>query len=216
MEHTALRQELVEMAARDGVPVRDVLVADASRRTTALNAYVSGLGPSRRIVVYDTLLRDAPPAEVKLVVAHELGHAKYNDVLRGTAIGALGAALAVCLLYLALGWAPLLARAGADAGPRSIALIMALSALAALATAPVQSWASRRIEARADEHALELTRDPATFIGMQRRLAVQNLSDLEPPAVLYFFYASHPAGPERIAQARDFARREHIELTGAR
>jgi STE24 endopeptidase len=212
-----LRQELVEMAARDGVPVSDVLVADASRRTTALNAYVSGFGPSRRIVVYDTLLRDAPPSEVKLVVAHELGHAKYNDVLRATAIGALGAALAVCLLYLALGWAPLLSRAGVgEAGPRAIALIMALSALAALATSPVASWASRRTEARADEHALELTRDPATFIEMQRRLAVQNLADLDPPPILYFLYATHPAGPERIAQARDFARREHIELTGAR
>jgi STE24 endopeptidase len=80
----------------------------------------------------------------------------------------------------------------------------------------VASWASRRTEARADEHALELTRDPATFIEMQRRLAVQNLADLDPPPILYFLYATHPAGPERIAQARDFARREHIELTGAR
>ena len=91
---------------RDGVPVKDVQVADASRRTTALNAYVAGYGASRRIVVYDTLLRDAAPAEVKMVVAHELGHAKRNDVLYGTAVGALGAALGVCLLFVVLlAWA---------------------------------------------------------------------------------------------------------------
>ncbi|WP_345148322.1 M48 family metalloprotease [Nonomuraea rubra] len=83
MRQGPLRTNLLDMAARDGVPVEDVLVADASRRTTALNAYVSGFGATRRIVVYDTLLR-APQREVELVVAHELGHAKYDDVLYGT------------------------------------------------------------------------------------------------------------------------------------
>src|SRR5207248_550589 len=107
-----LRTDLLALAARDGVPVRDVLVADASRRTRAVNAYVSGLGPIRRIVVYDTLLDQAPPAEVESVVAHELGHAKDNDVLTGTLIGALGAAAAVCGLYLLGSWTALLRRAG--------------------------------------------------------------------------------------------------------
>jgi STE24 endopeptidase len=206
MPHTALRQELVDMAARDGVPVKDVLVADASRRTTALNAYVSGYGPSRRIVVYDTLLKSAPDAEVKLVVAHELGHAKFGDVLRSTVIGALGAALAVCLLFLAA------SALGGRLEPRSLALLLAVGAIAGLLTAPVASWASRRTEARADEHALDLTGDPATFVAMQRRLAIQNIADLDPPRILYFFYASHPTTPERIAMARDYAHRHHIEL----
>ena len=202
------------MAERDRVPVKDVLVADASRRTTALNAYVSGYGASRRIVVYDTLLRDAPPAEVKLVVAHELGHAKRNDVLYGTALGALGAAAGVCLLYLLMGWAPLLRRAGAESAgdPRSIPLLIAVLAVVGLLSAPVQNLVSRRIEARADEHALELTRDPGTFIQMQRRLAVQNLSDLDPNPFIYVMFSSHPTGPERIAQARDYARREGLKL----
>ena len=84
----------------------------ASRRTTTDNAYVSGLGATRRIVVYDTLLTSASPDEVRLVVAHELGHAKRNDVLVGTIEGALAAAAAVCGLYLLFSWAPLLRRAG--------------------------------------------------------------------------------------------------------
>lgn len=210
----ALRDELIAMARKDGVPVEDVQVADASRRTTALNAYVAGYGASRRIVVFDTLLRDASPAEVKMVVAHELGHAKRNDVLYGTAVGALGAALAVCLLFLVLFWRPLLGRAGvADvADPRSLALVMALAALAGFVSLPVQNLVSRRIEARADEHALELTRDPATFIDMQRRISVQNLSDLSPHPVAYVLFGSHPTGPERIAQARDFAERNGIAV----
>ncbi|BCB78909.1 hypothetical protein Pflav_053190 [Phytohabitans flavus] len=110
MEQGPLRTELMSLAQRDGVPVKDVLVADASRRTRAVNAYVSGLGPTRRIVVYDTLLREAPPEEVTSVVAHELGHAKDRDVFTGSLLGALGAAAAVVALYLLGGWGGCCAR----------------------------------------------------------------------------------------------------------
>jgi len=218
MADTPLRTELISMAARDGVPVKDVLVADASRRTTALNAYVSGYGASRRIVVYDTLLREAPPEEVELVVAHELGHAKRNDVLHGTLIGALGAAAGVCLLALVLSSAPLLRRAGASAAsdPRSVGLLLAVLALFGLLAMPMQNLVSRRIESRADEHSLELTRDPETFIQMQRRLAVANISDLDPNPLVYVMFASHPTAPQRIAQARDYAVRHGVQLRGRR
>ena len=114
-----LRTELIAMADRDGVPVRDVLVADASRRTRAVNAYVSGFGPTRRIVVYDTMLTEATPDEVVSVVAHELGHAKDNDVLIGTVIGALGTAAAVIVLYLLGSWGWLLRLAGVDVDRRA-------------------------------------------------------------------------------------------------
>ena len=139
--------------------MRDVLVADASRRTTALNAYVSGLGPTRRIVVYDTLLADAPPGEVEAVVAHELGHARDNDVLTGTALGALGAAAAVCAVFLLGSWTGLLRRAGVDSigDPRAVGLLLALAAVAGLVGAPLQNAVSRLIEARADAHALAVT-----------------------------------------------------------
>ena len=112
MPDSPLRTELIALAERDGVPVRDVLVADASRRTRAVNAYVSGLGPTRRIVVYDTMLTEATPAETVSVVAHELGHAKRRDVATGTLIGALGTAAGVIALYLLGSWAGLLRLAG--------------------------------------------------------------------------------------------------------
>ncbi|MDQ6875247.1 MAG: M48 family metallopeptidase [Actinomycetota bacterium] len=204
----ALRTSLFELARHDHVPVRDVLIADASRRTTALNAYVSGFGSTRRLVVYDTLVRSAPPQEVRLVVAHELGHAKRGDVLHGTLVGALGAAAACCLAYLLLTWPWLLRRAGVPAAGdgRAVALLLALAALAGVLTLPIQSLVSRRIEARADVHALELTHDPATFIANEKRLSVSNLSDLQPNPIVYGLFFDHPSGPERIALARDWER----------
>ncbi|PWR12846.1 peptidase [Micromonospora sicca] len=208
MEPGPLRSELISMAARDGVPVRDVLVADASRRTKAVNAYVSGLGPTRRVVVYDTLLREATPAEVTSVVAHELGHAKDRDVWVGTLTGALGAAAAVVALYLIGSWAPLLRLAGVDsvAEPRAFPLLIALVTVVGLVAAPVQALVSRRVEARADAHALALTGDPSTFEAMQRRLAGVNLADPDPPRWEYLWSASHPSTVERMAAARAYAR----------
>jgi STE24 endopeptidase len=208
MEQGPLRSELIALADRDGVPVRDVLVADASRRTRAVNAYVSGLGPTRRIVVYDTLLREATPEEVVSVVAHELGHAKDRDVFTGTLLGALGAAAAVVAVYLLGGWAGLLRRAGVAAvsEPRSIALLLAVASVAGLVAAPVQSLVSRRIEARADEHALRLTGDPASFEAMQQRLSEVNLADPDPNRWEYLLFASHPSTVERMAAARAYAR----------
>ena len=212
LAHGELRSSLLELARRDGVDVEDVLVADASRRTMALNAYVSGLGTTRRIVVYDTLVARASAQEVRLVVAHELGHVVENDVRDGTLTGALGAAVSMPILYLLLSWAPLLRRAGLEsaATPRALPLIAFLLTVLTFVAGPVESLVSRRVEARADVHSLELTRDAATFVESERRLAVTNLSDLRPNRVLYLMFASHPSAPERIELARAWARRESL------
>lgn len=204
------RTRLMALAERDGVPVRDVLVADASRRTRAVNAYVSGLGPTRRIVVYDTLLEKAPQEEIESVVAHELGHAKDGDVLTGTLLGAFGAAAAVCALYLLGSWGGLLRRAGVDAigDPRAIALLLAVATVAGLVAGPAQAFVSRRVEARADRHALQLTGDPAGFEAMQGRLSLVNLGDPDPNPVEQFLFGSHPTAVERMAEARAWARGE--------
>ncbi|MEV6973080.1 M48 family metalloprotease [Kitasatospora sp. NPDC093806] len=204
MEPGPLREALLGLAERDDVRVRDVLVADASRRTTALNAYVSGLGATRRIVAYDTLLSTAEPREVELVVAHELGHVKHRDVLTGTVLGAVGAAVVVALLGLATGWDGLLSAAGAAdaADPRSLPLLAACAALLGALSGPVQCAVSRRVETRADRHALELTSDTEQFIAMQRRLALTNVSDVDPPRVLELLFATHPSATRRIAAAR--------------
>ncbi|MEU7854622.1 M48 family metallopeptidase [Nonomuraea sp. NPDC049141] len=204
MPQGALRVNLMTLAERAHVPVEDVLIADASRRTNALNAYVSGFGATRRIVVYDTLLR-APQSEVELVVAHELGHAKYGDVLAGTLVGGLGAAFGVILLYLLLGVVRRRTGIVSAADPRAVGVIMGLLSLATVIAGPAQNVISRHIEARADLHALNLTKDPGTFLSMQKRLAITNISDLSPDPVEYVLYVSHPSAPERIAMAREWA-----------
>lgn len=204
MPQGELRTSLLQLAQRDGVGVSDVLVADASRRTTALNAYVSGFGSTRRIVVYDTMLRDAPPAEVESVVAHELGHAKENDVFFGTALGAVATALGVLLLALILG-----SRVGQ---PKYIAAVMATIAVLTFFQQPLASLISRQIEMRADVHALNLTSDPVTYALMQKRLATTNRSDLLTPRWIYLYFGTHPATMERISFARYYARENGLPV----
>jgi STE24 endopeptidase len=203
-----LRTDLLTLAEKNGTPVRDVLVADASRRTTALNAYVSGFGSTRRIVVYDTVLAHLPDRQIESVAAHELGHVSADDVLTGTLIGALGAAAGVAALGWLLSAPGLLRRAGADgaADPRAVPLILFLVAAGGLVSTPVQNVVSRQVEARADVHALDLTRDPAAFVAMQRRLAVSGLAEPDPPAALQWFFGSHPTTAQRVGLAADWAR----------
>lgn len=223
-----LTASLVALAEREGVSVGDVLVADASRRTTTLNAYVSGLGPTKRVVLYDTLLDTASLDEIELVVAHELAHARENDVLRGTLLGAGGAALAVLLIAAAASWGPLTSRVGlakpgthddawgssdsatAPSGAvlgraEAVPFVIALVTLLGFVGGPIEALVSRHIEARADAIALEISGDPDTFVRMQRTLAVTALSDLDPPRWLHVWFASHPTAPERIAAARTWA-----------
>lgn len=204
MDDGELRTSLVDLAEQDGLAVDDVLVADASRRTTTLNAYVSGFGATHRIVVYDTLLDSASDGEIRSVVAHELGHVAEHDVRDGTLLGALAAAAAVCALAALLNWRRLLrvSGSGGPGDPRVIGLVLALAAVASLAATPVENLISRQVEARADVHALDLTRDPETFISLQRSLALRSYRDLDPPALLHAMFASHPSTPERIALAR--------------
>ena len=203
MQAGPLKQSILELADKEGVPVDDVLVADASRRTTTLNAYVSGYGNTRRVVVYDNLLTQLTPGEVRVVVAHELGHAKHHDVLTGTALGAVGSLVGVSLLALLLDLPWLRRRAGVDGpgDPRVIAVVLALVALGGFTASPIQNTMSRAIEARADRESLAATRDAPTFISMQKQLALTSLADPTPPRVTQFWFGSHPTTLQRIGLA---------------
>jgi STE24 endopeptidase len=201
-----LRTSLLEMAEGDGLEVDDVLVADASRRTTSLNAYVSGFGATRRIVVYDTLLEEATPAEIEAIVAHELGHADADDVLTGTVLSALAGGAGLTLLWWVLGSGWVRRRGVAGAGdPLAAAVVLGLATIMAFVLNPVTNGISRQVELRADRHALELSRDPETLVEIQQRLALNNIADLTPPRWSYLMFASHPSAVQRIALAREWA-----------
>jgi STE24 endopeptidase len=156
------------------------------------------------VVVYDTLLTGLSRPEAEVVVAHELGHAKHDDVLLGTVLGALGSAAGIGLLGLVLSRRWLLDRAGADdlGDPRVVPLVLALAVVGSLLASPVQNTISRAIEARADRVALQETQDPETFIAMQKQLALRSLTDPTPPALSQFWFGSHPTTLQRIGMAR--------------
>ena len=199
-----LRSDILALAHKEKVPVSDVLVADASRRTTTLNAYVSGFGSTRRVVLYDNLVNDVPERETLVVVAHELGHARNHDVLLGTVLGATGVVFGSGLLGLVLTRRRLLDRAGVeDAGqPEVVALLLALVAVGTLLASPIQNSISRAVEARADRASLQATGDYRGFEKMQVQLATRSLSDADPPWFSQFWFGSHPTTLQRIGMAR--------------
>lgn len=204
----ALRSRIMELARTEQVPVSDVLVADASRRTTTLNAYVSGFGSTRRVVLYDNLVKSVPQRETLVVVAHELGHARNQDVPLGTLLGAVGVVFGSGLLGLVLGRRRLLEQAGVeDVGqPEVVALLLALAAVGSLLSSPVQNTVSRAVEARADRASLQATQDYDGFERVQARLATRSLSDDDPPRWSQLWFGSHPTTLQRIGLARALQR----------
>ena len=190
LEDSELVGALRALADRAGVPVREVLVADASRRTRKQNAYVSGIGGTRRVVVFDTLLGEAAQPELEVVVAHELGHRRHRDIAKGTLLAMVSATVAVLVAW------------GIGPTPRHIPLLLLVWGLLELATLPLTAALSRRFERRADRFALEITHDPGAFEKAFRRMAKANLSDLDPPRLVYAFIFTHPTPVERLAAAQ--------------
>jgi STE24 endopeptidase len=193
------RADVLELARAAGVDVGEVYEVDASRRTTAANAYVTGIGRTKRVVLYDTIMRDFTPAELRLVVAHELGHVRHRDVAHG-------------LLWLAL-VAPFGTLAVARVGERLQrpdttpvpAMAITLSLLAP-AVAAISNQLSRAIERRADRFALDLTQEPEALIAFERRITIQNVGDPEPPRWEQLLLGTHPPTMERIGAALAYSR----------
>ncbi|MCW2992320.1 MAG: family peptidase, partial [Solirubrobacterales bacterium] len=197
-----LRSDVLRLADEAGVKVGQVYEMDASRRTTASNAYVTGLGSSKRVVIYDTLIRDFPPEQTRLVVAHELGHVHYSDVAHGLLYLLLIAPFGVfAVTRLTEGWS------GGDERRWIPALALALGVVS-LPITMVSNQLSRDVEARADAFALRLGGSAAVepFIGFQRRITVTNVGNPEPPAWLHDLLGTHPTAVERIGIAKAYAK----------
>src|SRR5450755_1498712 len=195
------RSDVLELARAAGVSVGEVYSVDASRRATAANAYVSGLGPSKRVVLYDTLLDRYSRDEIRLVVAHELGHLRHRDVPRGVLYAAL-VAPAAALAVQRLSWE----LTGAERG--TPATLPALGLAAALVSAPIGiigNRLSRALERRADHFSLEMAGAPEAFMSFERSIALQNLADVQPPRWMSTLMATHPPTAERIGAAVAFA-----------
>jgi STE24 endopeptidase len=196
-----LRNDVLALAREAGVDVGEVYEMDASRRTTAANAYVTGLGRTKRVVLYDTLVRDFTPAETRMVVAHELGHVHYQDTRNGLIWLAIVAPFGLWATALL---AERLAPRGAALGPRAVPAVALSIAIVVPVLTMVSNQLSRDVEARADAFSLELTGDPQTLIDFQRRIATKNVSDPDPPAFSRFLLGTHPTTVERLGMAEAF------------
>jgi STE24 endopeptidase len=204
LEEGELRSEVLELAGRAGVDVGEVYRVDASKRTTAANAYVNGLGRTKRVVLFDTLLRDFPPAEVSSVVAHELSHVKHRDVPRFLAWMAIAAPAGAHLVQR------LAERIAGDrrGGPGMLPALTLAAGTVSFFGGIAGSALSRRVEVRADVFSLDLAGDPDAFISLERRLALKALADPKPPKLLQKLFGTHPATVERIGLGLAWTRRQ--------
>lgn len=204
------RQDILQLANLADVEVSEVLVVDAARRSRSINAYVTGLGSSRRVVVYDNALNDLRRPETRAILAHELSHVKGRDVQRGVIWVILVAPLGVLAVQGAA--TALVRRRGGEMTTAAAipALALCLSLAVLILGMPGRDL-SRQLEARADTFALELTDDPDAFIELQRSLANTNLSDPDPPGVWSFAFSTHPSTVDRIGTALSYKRERQQE-----
>ena len=200
----ALAARIEQLADRVGVHVDRVDVADASRRTTAANAVITGLGPTRRIALYDTLLDGRfTQDEIAVVAAHELAHAAREHTWKGAAWFGLFAVPGVALVAWAVRRRGDL---GAREGPSLVPLMLFVAFAVSLAALPAQNALSRRYEAEADWLALVATADPGAATGLVHGLSVASLGDPDPPGWSTILLGTHPAPVDRIAMALAYAK----------
>lgn len=198
----ALRDRLMALAARAGVPALGVFEWRTSDRTSRANAALTGIGRTRRIILSDTLLLDYGPEEVEAVLAHELAHHANHDIWKTLAVDALTGLGAFLAADTALRAAAGPARLQGLSDPAGLPIAaLAITAVAWLAS-PLQHALSRAHERRADRTALELTGNADAFVRAMRRLSVGNLAEDSPALLTRLLFHTHPPVGERIAFAR--------------
>src|SRR3954453_6615756 len=203
LQDSPLRSEVLALAHKDGVDVGQVYRVDASRRTTGANAYVNGLGHTKRVVLYDNLLKDFSPDQVQSVVAHELGHVKHRDVPRGLLWLAIAAPAGLLVIQrLTERLVPVEERRGPAVLP---AVVLSIAVVSFVLNIPGNAL-SREVERSADGHALDLDGNSAAFIAVERQLSLRNLGDPDPPEWLQLLFGTHPRTVDRIGYALSWAR----------
>jgi STE24 endopeptidase len=207
LDDARLTAQIRDLAARLGVKPLAVEVKDASERTTTANAEVAGIGPTRRVVLWDTLLDGRfTRGEIRFVAAHELAHVGRLHLWKGLAWFAL---LALPCAFLI---AEVTRRRGGMGQPSAVPLAVLTVIVLQLALLPLANAISRRYEAEADWLALEATGDPEAARRLERRFSETSLADPDPPTWSYVLRSTHPSLLERIAMARAWeARRRPVE-----
>jgi STE24 endopeptidase len=198
----AFRRRALDLAARAGVRVEEVLEMDASARTRHVNAYFTGLGRTKRIVIYDTLLKGTTPDEASLILAHEMGHWRHDHIWKGIGWSCIGTLIILLAACKAVSWAGggRMGLAGTD-DPLALVLILLLVVILNFLSLPAQNAISRSFERQADMESLRLTDMPDVFVEAERKLSVNNLAEVTPGWATYYLFYTHPSVMERIGMA---------------
>ncbi|WP_088227090.1 M48 family metallopeptidase [Desulfosporosinus sp. FKB] len=198
--NSAVTAMVDELAHKAGLNVGSVLEMDASKQTTFANAYFTGVGSTKRIVIYDTLLKNYTLPEIRAVIAHEMGHWRHNDVVHGLLLGMAGGFIVFGFLtFLLKPWLP----KNSNKPPELWAALQLALILLLFVSSPIQSAISREMERNADYFSLELTGSLPVQIELQEDLARNSLADLDPPGFIVWFSYDHPPTLTRI---HDFER----------
>jgi STE24 endopeptidase len=200
----SLRQRLLALAERTRFHARRIQVMDGSKRSRHSNAFFTGFGRFRKIVLFDTLIEHLAEPELEAVLAHEIGHSKRKHVPKMLLASAL-ASLAAFYLLAALAGQPWFYRSfGFQPGNIASALLLfgLLSGVVSFWFSPVAHWWSRRYEYQADAFAAEVMKGAGALIGALRKLNEKNLSNLTPHPLYSGFYYSHPTLLERERSLR--------------
>jgi STE24 endopeptidase len=202
LQREALRERLLRIARQAGTRVLGAYEWKLGERSRAANAALVGIGPTRRILLSDTLLAEYTDDEIEVILAHELAHHVHGDIRNGLLLDAVLTLATLLVLHgaLWLAWEPLGFRGPADVA--GLPFLLMVGGLWSLSFVPLLNAMSRSHERRADRFALDLTRNPAAFISAMKRLGQQNLADEWPSRLSEVLFHSHPPLPQRIAAAR--------------
>lgn len=207
VEEEGLEEEIGTMMEKAGVKVSQVMQVDASRRSRHSNAYCTGIGRVKRIVLFDTLLAQMNHREILAILAHEIGHWKKGHLLKRLILTEAGSLLAFYIAFRLLQWGGLPGLIGLTHAsfPAQLVILMFLGSLMAFPFTPFSRWLSRRHEWQADQFARELSSAPDALATALIKLSGKNLGNLHPHPLYATFYYSHPPVVKRVQRLRQDA-----------
>ncbi|HJV67294.1 MAG TPA: M48 family metallopeptidase [Geomonas sp.] len=202
LKDAELAGEIRSLLSRGGLQVKEVQQIDASRRSLHSNAYFTGIGRVKRIVLYDTLIKQMERSELLAILAHEGGHWKKGHIWKMLLMTETVALLAIWVVYRLIGWGGVPGLFGLQQGSfvAQIVMVSFLASIICFPCTPLLSWLSRRNERQADRFATELTGHPEALGQALVKLSRENLSNLHPHPWYAAFYYSHPPVVERVAR----------------
>ena len=207
LKDKALEAEILKIASASNIPADHVFEVNMSDKTSALNAYVTGIGSNARIVLWDTSLKELEKNEILFVMAHEMAHYVEKHIYIGIGISLSSSLFGLYLLYK---WLHLIVHKWGAAlkiskveDIQSFPLVLLLISMLLFAVNPLTNLVSRYEEKRADAYAVQLTKDPEAGIVTFQKLAKTGLSEVNPPLLVKIFRYSHPTMLERISKLEE-------------